>query len=97
MKIIEIGNKDYPKKLLNIHNPPKKLYVVGDVSILDNFAIGIVGTRNCTKYGADMAKALSYNLAKFNVNVISGMAKGIDRISTSWYNNGKGENNSCPW
>lgn len=78
MKIIKINDKAYPKTLLNISNPPKKLYALGDERILNDFSIAIVGARNCTKYGEKIAKSLAYNLAKHKVNVISGMAKGID-------------------
>lgn len=78
MKIIEIGNKNYPKKLLNIYDPPKKLYVLGNEKILNEFSLAIVGSRNCTKYGEEIAKSLSYNLAKYKINIVSGMARGID-------------------
>jgi len=78
MKIIKLGDKEYPEKLLNIYNPPKKLYVLGNETILNEFGIAIVGSRNCTRYGEQTAKLLAYNLAKNNINVISGMAKGID-------------------
>ena len=78
MKIINYGDKEYPKKLLKIYYPPKQLYVLGDNTILNDFGIAIVGSRNCTKYGEQVARSLSYNLAKYNINVISGMAKGID-------------------
>lgn len=78
MKIIEKEDKLYPKALLNIYEPPKRLYVMGDETILNDFAIAMVGSRRPTKYGIETAKALAYNLAKCNINVISGMAKGID-------------------
>ena len=85
MKVIEIGNKYYPRKLLDIYNPPKKIYVLGNEKILDNFSIGIVGARNSTKYGEEIAKSLSYNLAKFNINVVSGLAKRDRQLCTYWY------------
>lgn len=78
MKSIKIDDENYPKKLLRIDNPPKILYILGDETILNNFAIGIVGTRNATKYGEEITKALAYGLAKYGVNIISGLAKGID-------------------
>lgn len=81
MKIIQIGDKQYPKNLLNIYDPPKKLYVLGDEKILDNFGLAIVGTRNPSEYGVRITKALAYNLAKKNINIISGMAKGIDSVA----------------
>lgn len=60
MKIIKIGDKDYPEKLINIYNPPKILYVMGDTKILNNFGIGIVGSRRATQYGKQITKSISY-------------------------------------
>ena len=78
MKIIKIEDKEYPEKLRNIYDPPKELYVMGDHSILNNFGIGIVGTRKASKYGIQITKSLSYGLARKEINIISGLAKGID-------------------
>lgn len=91
MKIIKIGDKEYPSKLLNIYNPPKKLYILGNVQILNEFGIAMVGTRYPSKYGEETAKSLSFNLAKHKVNVISGMAKGIDAASHKGCIMGKGK------
>lgn len=91
MKIIEIGSKEYPRKLLEIYNPPKRLYVLGDEKILNEFGLAIVGSRNCTRYGEKMAKSLSYNLARHGVNIISGMAKGIDTFAHIGSIMGKGK------
>ena len=78
MKIIKINDKDYPKKLLNIYDSPKKLYVLGNEKILNDFAIGIVGTRYATLYGKEITKSLAYGLAKRGIAIVSGMARGID-------------------
>ncbi len=78
MITITINDDNYPSKLKNIYDPPKKLYVLGDYKILNDFSIGIVGTRRCTRYGKNIAKSFSYNLAKCGINIISGMAIGID-------------------
>ena len=91
MKTIKIKDEAYPKKLLNIYNPPKKLYVLGDERILNEFSIAVVGARKCTKYGEEMAKSISYNLARHNVNVISGLAKGIDAFAHTGAIIGKGK------
>jgi len=58
MKIKEINFEDenYPNSLRTIDNPPKKLYVLGDETILNNQCLAIVGSRNCTEYGAEMAQ-----------------------------------------
>ena len=65
MKVINKKDENYPKALLNISNPPEKLFVLGNETILDNFGIAIVGSRNCTKYGEEVAKSIAYNLSKF--------------------------------
>ena len=78
MKIIEIGNENYPKRLLNIYEPPRKLYVMGNEKILNDFGIAIVGTRNASKYGEEVTKSFAYGFAKRGICIISGLAKGID-------------------
>ncbi len=78
MKIIKIEDKEYPESLKNIYDPPKKLYVMGDEKVLNKFGIGIVGTRMASIYGKEITKSISYGLAKHGINVISGMARGID-------------------
>lgn len=78
MENLNIGDKDYPKRLSKIYNPPKKLYVLGNEEILNNFAIGIVGTRNASQYGKEITKSLAYGLAKRGIVIVSGMARGID-------------------
>lgn len=83
MKIskIKINDKEYPEKLRNIYCPPKQLYVIGNINILNDKSIGIIGSRNCSKYGEKVAKEFSYKLSKSNINIISGLARGIDSFS----------------
>ena len=78
IQIIRIDDKNYPQSLKNIYNPPKILYAVGDVSILNDNIIGVVGCRNCSIYGKEIAQKFSYELAKKNIIVASGLARGID-------------------
>ena len=91
MKIIYKSDKVYPEMLRKIKEPPEKLFVLGNEKILNGFCIGIVGSRKCTKYGEDIAKSLAFNLAKYNVNVVSGMAKGIDSAAHIGTIMGKGK------
>ena len=78
IKTIKINNKLYPEKLRKIENPPKQIYILGDEKILNDFSIAIVGCRLCSEYGKKMAQSIAYNLAKYQINVISGLALGID-------------------
>ena len=100
MITITINDDNYPSKLKNIYDPPKKLYVLGDYKILNDFSIGIVGTRRCTRYGKNIAKSFSYNLAK-EMNVLAKDEEYYKRngnrnryISTYWNNYGKRKNDS---
>lgn len=78
IKIIKKEDKLYPKKLLNISNTPKQLYVLGNVNLLNKTSIAIIGSRKCTEYGNIQAINLSKVLAKNDICIISGMAIGID-------------------
>ncbi len=78
IKELEYENKLYPDALRKIKSPPKKLYVLGNETILNNESIAIVGSRNCTEYGVRMAKEFARDLAQNGVTIVSGMAKGID-------------------
>ena len=75
---IKLNELAYPYLLSQINNPPKILYVLGNVEILREKSIAIVGCRECSKYGEKVATELAYNLGKSNIITISGLAKGID-------------------
>lgn len=81
MKIIRINDKDYPVKLKNIENPPKELYILGDERILNQFGLAIIGCRQYSQYGKKISKELSFKLAKQGINIISGLARGIDSFA----------------
>ena len=93
MKIIKLTPNDqyYPAKLKQIYDPPKELYCVGDIRLLNELSIAIVGSRNATNYGKKIAKILSQELSKRGVTIISGLAFGIDSVAheNSYANIGK--------
>ncbi len=78
IQVIPYTSLDYPVQLKQIYDPPVVLYVKGNISILQNFSIAIVGARQATLYGKQVAFGLAKNLACSGVIVISGLAKGID-------------------
>jgi len=78
IKMLNIFDEHYPQKLKNIFDTPIVLYAKGDEKILNDFGIGIIGCRMCTKYGEIVAKKFAGSLQKYNVNIISGLARGID-------------------
>lgn len=79
--IININDKDYPKLLKEIYDPPISIYVKGNKEILNKISISVVGCRECSKYGIKAAEYFSYELAKRGVAIVSGLAKGIDSYS----------------
>lgn len=80
MNIIEITQNDtrFPESLKTIQNPPSKLYCIGDMDLLNNRKISVVGSRKCTAYGKSIAGRLSKKIADAGISVVSGLAKGID-------------------
>lgn len=79
--IISILDEDYPQILKEIYDPPISLYVKGNVKILNDKAIGIVGCREASSYGKSATKYFSFHLVKQGIHVVSGLAKGIDRCA----------------
>ena len=81
IKTIKLEDSTYPEKLKELYNPPKTIYLIGNEKLLNQKSIAIIGCRECTRYGAENAYKFGYELAKENICVISGFAKGIDTYS----------------
>lgn len=77
-KLIKKDDIDYPKKLKKIKDAPEKIYVRGNLPDSKKKTVAIVGARNCTEYGLTLAKTISRILSTNDVQVISGLAMGID-------------------
>lgn len=75
---ILIDSKEYPEKLKNIYDSPKKLYVIGNKNLLYKKGIAIVGTRAATAYGKKVSYDFAKELSENHIVVISGLALGID-------------------
>lgn len=80
IKMININDTDYPKNLKQIYDYPIVLYYKGSFVISD-MSIAIVGSRKTTGYGAYTAKRLSYDLTIKGVQIVSGLARGIDSVA----------------
>lgn len=72
---------DYPHRLKQIDQPPPVLYVLGEITSNDDWAVGIVGTRRMSPYGQQVAEELARFLAANGVTVVSGLARGIDSVA----------------
>lgn len=91
INIIVLKGKKYEKILNKIKNPPQKLYAKGNVNLLGEKCIAVVGTRHCTDYGIQITKQFVEKLVKFNFCIVSGLAAGIDSVAhmAALKNNGK--------
>lgn len=89
--LIEYSSDFYPEKLREIKNPPTRLYVEGNLKLLNEIGIAVVGSRTNTQYGERMCKKFVKELTEYDVNIISGLALGIDSIAhkTCLRNSGK--------
>lgn len=91
IKIVGYYDEQYPTRLRNFEEAPTVLYYKGDLEKLNKlYNVSIVGSRKCTSYGLNAAKLIASELSTKNINVISGMARGIDTAAhkASVLNNG---------
>ena len=72
---------DFPARLLSIPDPPFGLFYRGSLPDQNVPAVAVIGARKCSEYGHCMAKKFAQELGKRGVNIISGMALGIDGVS----------------
>ena len=75
--LIRYGREGYPKRLLDIPDPPYALYLKGSMPNRSK-CVAIVGSRMCTEYGRKIAAKLGQICANAGSDVVSGMALGID-------------------
>lgn len=74
-------DKAYPEVLRQTVDAPLLLYYLGDISLLNGPAVGVVGARRCTCEGIAVSAFFSRALSRAGVSIVSGMAKGIDRAA----------------
>lgn len=75
---LDIFDSDYPTLLKEIDSFPLLLYVKGQPEILSKFLFAIVGSRLASEYGMRLARRYAQQLSSLGINIVSGLAKGID-------------------
>jgi DNA processing protein len=81
IRILTWKDGEYPPHLKEIEQPPPVLYVRGDITLEDQWAVAIVGTRQVTAYGRQVTEELTSALVHNGVTVISGLARGVDAVA----------------
>ena len=81
-KIIKLSKEEFPEKLLEIPQPPKQLYIRGEMPDWENQKfITVVGSRKYTSYGKEVCEKIVSELAGYDIVIVSGLAIGIDSIA----------------
>ncbi len=75
------NEKIYPKKFNNLKDKPVSFYIRGNKEILDNESVAIVGSRVALNESLEISRLVANGFATMGINVISGLAKGIDKYS----------------
>ena len=77
-KPVCMADPEYPARLRRVPGAPPVLFFEGESGVLRRKCVAVVGTRNCTRYGMNIASRLASGLCANGVVVISGLARGID-------------------
>lgn len=78
--LVDWNNSEYPTLLKHIYAPPLLLSGIGERSLLSKTCVSIVGTRQATSYGKEIASQLVRTLAAYDLVFVSGLAYGIDSV-----------------
>ncbi len=79
--IRELKPTEFPKQLLEIPEPPAKLFIRGELPGPETKLLCVVGSRKYTNYGKDVCEKLIAGLRGYDVTIVSGLAIGIDGIA----------------
>lgn len=78
IKWVSVYDKNYPKLLKEIYDPPIILYYKGEILEKDQNAIAVVGTRKMTGYGKAVTTQFVEELVNGGLTIVSGLARGVD-------------------
>lgn len=76
--ILTLADEVYPKKLLDLPDPPALIYAKGNLALLERAALSVVGSRSASVQGVQNAQAFAQHLSSQGICIISGLASGID-------------------
>ena len=81
ISIIDFNSQDYPTRLKELKDPPSILYCKGNLELLNERTIGIIGTREPTGSGEIIAERIGDFFSRSNWTICNGLAGGIDNFS----------------
>jgi DNA processing protein len=80
-RVLILQDPEYPELLRQIPEPAPVLFLLGDLSLLARPAVAVVGSRDHTAYGGEVARAVAWAAASAGLVVASGMARGLDAVA----------------
>jgi DNA processing protein len=80
VQLLTFRDEAYPENLKSIYDPPPFLFIKGEIKKEDKNAIAIVGCRAASLYGKQITEKIGRELAKRDITIVSGLARGIDSI-----------------
>ncbi|WP_233051816.1 DNA-processing protein DprA [Motilimonas cestriensis] len=89
--IICYGDETYPAILKEISTPPLVLFAQGNLALLTQPQIAVIGSRNATYYGRDKATDFARQLSQVGLVITSGLALGVDTCAHQGALQGSGE------
>lgn len=78
MEIRELAKSEWPAQLLEIPQPPKRLWARGTLPTAGTKLLAVVGSRAMTRYGEEACQRLIAGLAGYPISIVSGLALGVD-------------------
>jgi DNA processing protein len=78
IQVLTWEDEQYPQRLRAIDQSPPVIYMRGEITLEDDWAVAIVGTRRVTSYGRQVTEELASYLANNRISVVSGLARGVD-------------------
>ena len=81
IKCIDQNSEFFPLKLKMLEKCPKQIFVYGNEGVLSEFSLAVIGSRKCSILGKAIAHDIGGELARNNITIVSGLARGIDTIA----------------
>lgn len=78
---VTAGEKEYPEQLRPLYDAPGWLYYKGTLPKEGEVRLAVVGARKCTPYGSETARGLAGAVAACGMEIVSGLAYGVDRAA----------------
>jgi len=74
-------DETYPRRLRDLSQSPPVLYIRGELTPQDDWAVAIVGTRRITGYGHQVTERITTKLVHAGITIVSGLARGVDGVA----------------